>query len=644
MPVNTPQLQEATFDLGASQQQAAAATAPMASGATAQQLPQGAGFVHKSGAAAYVANSIIDGWLKGRQIAAVKNMQQAQNELGSMKNIYDDQAQRYKAAVMQGGETSNEAVQAKKDAVVAWNNYNQVRQKYVTPDSGKDGGKGKKSGGDKFKGAMGNMFGKSGVTPHLFPQLALQATKDNPPNLSLSPQELLDAQQYKQSQTATKLGEAQLDDTTLRVKMEKEKAADDEKLKAIVSKPAIDRTPAEQQWVDGHERVQHINDPMQQQMADGILKKMQAGTALNEVERNFAYSQNLIKGPQSIQYQDGLNTYVAMQQPDGSITNRVKLGKVFHEDQAAVAARSQMLMHKLLVDEYKRSSPGVSDADAEKAILIEEARNPQVMAQFIGDNPIEAAKRQQSISKALKTVWANAGGLGADTATRTAAQTVMSNFISGDPKGAASYLLFRNQVADPTGKSGWWNRQNQYAGGLTQDKLSAYQASLWNQVRQTMQEQNPGMTPTEIDLAMPEWMKSPEGTAPAGGQPSTGAPGQPLASMPQAAPSVADQAVGSISPLGAFPGEAAAVGNILTAPARGAIAAGEYLLGKPGQQGEGQVKGKDGFYGTKTKNTKEYRVRTPEKGWIKYHLTDEDADKLRSQYEVVPIEMNGPAI
>lgn len=655
MPVQTPQLEEPVFGGGiATQQSAAEATPAGPTGSTPQALPPGAGFVSKKGAGAYVANSIINGWLKGRQEASVHNMQNAQNELGTAKHAYDVIAQNYKNVAEQKGEDSPEAQKARQTAVAVWNQYNQTRAKYAFPEdqgkqgkqgSGKGGGKsGGKGKGEQFKGALGHwagqMFGKSGVQPQMFAEMAIKQAQNNPEGLDLDQQDRLGMEQMKQTKTATELGQEQLADVKTARKLREEKDADDEKMKAIVSKPAIDRTPADQQWLDGYERVQHINDPETQKYADTVMKKVEAGTQLSETERNFAYSQKLLQGPQSIQYQDGLNTFVAMQNPDGTITNRVKLGRVFHEDEAAVAARSQMMLHKLKVADFKRS--GMSDKDAEQAATLEEARNPAMVAQFIGNNPIAEAKRTEALSKALKTVYANAGGLGADKATRDAAQAVMSNFISGDPKGAGSYLLFRNQVAGPTGTTGWWNKQNTYAGGLTQDKLASQQAALWDLVRQTLHEQNRTMTPMDLDAAMPEWLKTPEGQPPAGaqqggqsgGQATTGAGNQPMAAPPPEGESLLGK-----------------VGDVLTFPARTAIKAGglgidaaKYLMSKPpAATSEAPQKGKDGYYGTKTKDTREYRVKTAD-GWVKYHMTDDDAKKAKDNgFEIQPITISSQA-
>lgn len=661
MPVQTPQLEEPVFGGGiATQQSAAEATPAGPTGSTPQALPPGAGFVSKKGAGAYVANSIINGWLKGRQEASVHNMQNAQNELGTAKHAYDVIAQNYKNVAEQKGEDSPEAQKARQTAVAVWNQYNQTRAKYAFPEdqgkqgSGKSGGKGK---GEQFKGALGHwagqMFGKSGVQPQMFAEMAIKQAQNNPEGLDLDQQDRLGMEQMKQTKTATELGQEQLADVKAARKLREEKDADDEKVKAIQMKPSLPsagdppgttyRTPAEAQWLDKWEKYQnfvaHVNDPESQKFADSVLKKVEAGTQLSDTERNFAYSQKLLQGPQSIQYQDGLNTYVAMQNPDGTIANRVKLGRVFHEDEAAVAAREQMLKHQLTVGEFKRA--GMTDKDAEQAATLEEAKNPALVAQFIGNNPIAEENNKKALNQALRTVWANAGGLNADKATKDNAQAVMSNFISGEPKTAKGYLLFRNQ-ATPTGTTGWWNKQNTYAGGLTQDKLASQQAALWDQVRQTLHEQNPTMTPMDLDAAMPEWLKTPEGQPPAGaqqggqsgGQATTGAGNQPMAAPPPEGESLLGK-----------------VGDVLTFPARTAIKAGglgidaaKYLMSKPpAATSEAPQKGKDGYYRTKTKDTREYRVKTAD-GWVKYHMTDDDAKKAKDNgFEIQPITISSQA-
>lgn len=622
MAVKTPELEEPVY---AQQQQAAGAVPPMAQGEQAQQLPPGAGFVSKGGAAAYVANSVIDGWLKGRQIAAVRNMQTAQNEISTTKHAYDVLAQNYKNIAMQKGEDSPEARQAYQTAAQNWNEYNQVRAKYAIPDKGSKPQKGSSSSttgpgkakGDGFKGALGNwagqMFGKSGVQPHMFAEAALKMAENNPEGLALDQHDRLGMEELKQAKSGTELNELQIKEAKLKLENQERENAEGKRVDAILLTPEKDRKPGDVEFIDLYHKKKHFDDPELTKMQDAVLVKMRNHEKLDPTEQNFAISQRLVEGPHSIQFNDGLTTYTAMQMPDGSITSKVKLGRVFHEDEAAVAARSQMLLHNLKVDEFVRS--GMPRKEAEQAALLEEARNPGIIAQFIGNNPIAEERNKKAVSDALRTVWNNAGGMGADSQARGAAQAVLTNFITGDPKGAKGYVLFRNQVADPASKGGWFSK-DKYAGGITKDKLTAAQAALYNEVRQTIHEQHPEMTPLDLDQAMPEWLKSPEGRPPTEGQGQAGA--QPKTEGGQGMPEPPKgNLLGGAVGLAALPGVAAkkaveGVSGLFTAPPR-----------------DMTKSGKNGAYGEMTKETKVYRVQTNDHGWVRINLTPQEAEERK---------------
>jgi len=227
MAVKTPELEEPVYQ----QQQMAAP--PMPTGQQAQPLPPQAGYVSKAGAGAYIANSVLQGWLKGREIATQRNLQKAQTELGSWDRMVREkvaQANQARQMTYQAPPTLPDgkpnpdylkakavADQAASDMTQAYNGYLAAQKKYAMPEQ-KPKGKGGKGAGAKE--AMGNWFsqafGKGATEAHIVPQMALaMAEKTGPPGYGPTPQEMewkqnLDKQRADEAAAAEKAAEQKI--------------------------------------------------------------------------------------------------------------------------------------------------------------------------------------------------------------------------------------------------------------------------------------------------------------------------------------------------------------------------------------------------------------------------------------------------
>jgi hypothetical protein len=89
---------------------------------TNNPLPQSAGFVPKSGAAAFVASNILDGYMKGREHKQQVELQKAKQKIQGVDYTYKTMAENYNNLLRTGKpETDPEVQKAKQFAMQAWN-------------------------------------------------------------------------------------------------------------------------------------------------------------------------------------------------------------------------------------------------------------------------------------------------------------------------------------------------------------------------------------------------------------------------------------------------------------------------------------------------------------------------------------------
>src|SRR5271157_4336762 len=180
MAVTTPQLEEPIYK---PQEMAAP---PMATGMQAQPLPAQAGYVSKAGAGAYIANNVLQGWLKGREINAQRNLQKAQQQIAGSDYAYQTVAQHYNDLLRAGkAENDPEVLKAKTAAQAAWDAKLQVMGKYAGADQQQPKKKGVKA---KAEGGFEKMFGQ--IQPQMIARASLNALQQaGPQGLGLTPQD-----------------------------------------------------------------------------------------------------------------------------------------------------------------------------------------------------------------------------------------------------------------------------------------------------------------------------------------------------------------------------------------------------------------------------------------------------------------------
>jgi hypothetical protein len=516
MAVETPQLNVPIY------QPKDMAQAPPASQSVVsppQVLPAQAGFVPKSGAAAFVASSILDGWMRGREHAQQQALVKAQNQVQGADYTYATMAKNYNDLLKEGKQENDpQVMKAKQAAAEAWQSKLNVMQQYAMPEGGKDGKKSKK---EKTEGIFSHIFGKSGITPEMIPEASIAILRNAPPpGLGLSPEDKRNMAQTETAQAQTGLVKTEAQAAELRLTQEVQKQADDKKMQSIVQKPEDQRTLAENDWLRGWQRVQHINDPAEKKFADSIMDKIQSGKVLNDTERNFAYSQRLLSAPQMTMHTaaNGMDQMV-MTSPDGKVLSTTNLGHHYVPDQVGPAIRLAQAQQKILYGLYNQATPEDPNESPEQRthriwglVAADQTRNPYIQASFLTQNPAQKEQDMDMVNRALRTVWTQAGGPGASKEDRDAARAQMSNFVypgdSDDPSNAGLFV-FRAQVADPSGKKGWWfgDKENEYAGGIVgEQKLRTQQAALVNQVRSVLQQQNRKLTPAQIDRMIPPWL------------------------------------------------------------------------------------------------------------------------------------------
>lgn len=604
MAVQTPQLEEPVY-------QPQMAAPPMPQGQQAQVLPAQAGFVSKAGAGAYIANNVLQGWLQGRKVKAERNLQRAQTQLAGADYAYQTVAQNYNSLLKQGkSENDPEVQKAKQAAMSAWQAKLGVMQQYAIPQQ-----PAKKTAKQKVAGGFGQIFGKSGVTPELIAQTSLQVLKSSPPpGLGLSPQDQLAMTQQKEAET-------RLGTETLALEQEKRKDAEDTAAMAIVKIPENQRTPEQKQRLEAWERVAHIKDPQSQKLADSILQDIAAGRPLTDVKRNYAYANRLLEGPQITFRTDAKGTdQMVTYSPDGKVLGTVPLGRHYEPDQVGPAMRLMNAQQRFFVNSFKQA--GMSDQNAMQAAILEQTRNPQLVSSLLGDSPLVREQQMSMVDKALRSVFAEAGGPGADPALKKKMIGEYENFvILPQQNDTTGFYAFRDQLAPgkPTGML-WWKKQG-YAGGMTPEDEAAVQANLYNRVRAEIQKQNPKLTSLEIDHILPEWLKTPAAQQPT----------QPAAQQMTAPPA---------APSG--PGVLGTLGRMATFPGSALVGGAERLFQAPPASPEAAKPGADGIWGEKKAGSELYEFETDQgvqKGW----MTPEEAGQAKQSGLKIKKANRGPA-
>lgn len=484
----------------------------------AQPLPAQAGYVSKGGAAAYVADGILQGWLKGREYRKQQELAKAQNQLSGADYTYQTMAQNYNNMLRMGKDDKDPEVQkAKAAASNAWQAKLNVMQQYAMPEEQKGGEK--KGLKQKVEGGLGHfagqMFGKAGIQPQMIPQASLAILRSSPPpGLGLTLEDKQAQAQVTASEAEAKRAAVDTKAAELKLQVETQKAGDDQKMQTIVKKQSAGTaTPEEKEWLKGWQAIQHINDPESQKLADGILKKVEAGEKLSDTERNFAYAQRILDRPQTTFRTDanGMDQVITVGQ-DGKILSTMDMGRHYEPDQVGPARRIMEMQQRMMYDLYRKA--GMSDADAWSTLALEQSKNAREVSWLVGNNPKLKEQQMTLVDKAIRAVMSESGGAGADPEKKKELLAQWSNFIVIPQDSANGLYVFRDQLAPAAVTKHWWGlapNTQAYAGGVAPEQMASVQAAFYNRVRTELQKQNPNLNQMQLDSVMPEWLKKPGG-------------------------------------------------------------------------------------------------------------------------------------
>lgn len=290
MPVKTPELEEPVYQ---PQQMAAP---PMPTGQQAQPLPPQAGYVSKAGAGAYIANSVLQGWLKGREINAQRNLQKAQSEMGYWDRTVREKVNQANQARMMtyqlpatlpDGKPNPDYLKAKavaeraaSDASHAYQGSLAAQAKYMAPAPGGEKKKGGGKGGEKGKepSIWAKITGQ--MNPQMIPQAALtlaqqSAQQGQVPGMGPTPQEM----EWRDNLARQTAADKEAEDKKAQQKVLDQNA---ENLKEAQGTDPVNRTPQQMElvaadWNAKYEAMKTVDPKKAAEMK--IQQLMDAGLA-----------------------------------------------------------------------------------------------------------------------------------------------------------------------------------------------------------------------------------------------------------------------------------------------------------------------------------------------------------------------------
>jgi hypothetical protein len=479
MAVETPELQMPVFQ---PQQMAAPPQQPTQ---PSQTLPTSAGYVSKAAAGAYVANNLLQGWLRGREYAQQANISKAKQQLSGADYTYQTMAKNYNDLLRSGKAETDPSVQQAKDAASrAWQAKLNVMQQYATPEQ--QTGQ-KKTTGQRIKGGLSKTFGKGGLTPELIPQASLAVLRQSPPpGLGLTAEDKLTQQRVEQSQLETK--EAGLRVENLQAQ------SDTRKEYTGLLKAGENITPTQKMQRDIDERILGLSTE-EQQTARDVQRKILTGQMLTDGERQFAIGKKMIEGPQTAITEDGLKQYITRYDPNtGQVLSKTLIGKKFHESAAADAIAVLHAQQQGAFSMYKKAFPDKPDEEIWKLVSADFTKNPYLTSELLGDSPQQAAKDQFAVSNAIKSVMQEFG----TGPEGQKGKAEFSNFVVPPKDNDQTGLyMFSGQVADPKSSGMLWWKKNLYAGDLSKEELVSKASAYRNRLAAQLQKQR--RTPSDIN-------------------------------------------------------------------------------------------------------------------------------------------------
>jgi hypothetical protein len=472
---------------------------------TMNQSPQMPGNYYggHAGAAAYLADKVLTGWMSGKYLGEQKQREKAANTIGTLNDAVQQSGAAYRAAVESGDPKQVEA--AGKVLQQQWDEYNAAREKYVIPE---DMG-GKKSTGEKIKGGLKKAFVPQG--PQLYAKAAIDISKQTDPRQLFGPS--------KREQQESKITDMQLSS------MEREQK-NQTQWEQIALKPDKDLTPEDKKFKEYYEYMK-FGRTKEQTVKDDLLTKVVNNGQLSDNERQLAESYGMLKpkvaSTQIRTIQDPktgspISQLVSIG-PDGKLVSTSNLpGKDYiGPNQAQLAGQVINNQVSALKNWGKKAHPDWDDkqltqwalasvtsgASAATADWFQKNQEQDVMNRAIG----AVLQKHQHYSATGGRTYDDVG------------QVLGGVFATPDNDGRYMW-----NSALPGAEKHWLGFGADTYQGHTKEELQSYENGIRAELRSELRKQNPKLSDTDIDKMMPASMFSKQ--QPGGKQGGMSAPPQ----------------------------------------------------------------------------------------------------------------------
>lgn len=446
----------------------------------------------KTGAAAFMADKVLSGWMAGTKIANERKHQKMVDEVSGAKTGLDIIGQNYRAAKESGDPTK--IAEAEKALSEAYTDYLNKAEKYAIPD---DLGK-KKGTGAKIKQGLKRGFG-GGDDPNIgLAHSSLEVLRKADPRDMFGPSK----REQQESEVAD-----------LQVKKMKQEQEGHDRWEKIAQLDQKDRKPEDQKFLDWYE-YEKFGKTKNDRMKDDLLGEVMEG-----------------KLPSSGPRHD-LAVQLGMVRPDVTSTQlRTVMGPNGQPQTQLVAVGPDGKMVG-----QPQTLPGNDYVAPNQAQLAGQVINAQVNAlakQAEKAHPDWDEKTRYQF--ALSSVTATTGGGGADWFQKNQEMDVMNRALqavvkqhthtykgeSGSPEtkyddlGGALFGMFIAPTGDgryawtpnlvPEKHEGWWGigKGPDTFGAYTKEQLQAYESQGRAELRSELRKQNPKLSDSDIDHMVP---------------------------------------------------------------------------------------------------------------------------------------------
>lgn len=475
----------------------------------------------KAGAAAYVADNVLRGWLAGTKMANERKQKAMSDEIGSAKTGVDLIGQSYRAAVESGDPKRIE--ETKKALSEAWNDYLNKAQQYSMPEEG-----GKKSTGQKIKSGLKRAL-TGGEPPHLnIAQSTFDILRKTDPTAMYGPS--------KTEQLQQRAAEAQVSGAEQQQKWAKEDHDRKQAYSDLLSEaPGGDpnKLPADkQQQFHQLESWLYPTDPLtrQKMLALDQIKNLNGQKPDDNTQRYWeslgvwrrdqpTSNIGIAVDPRTKKPRNQLT----MVYPDGTVTQKFLEGTPYiPPDQADLAGKLINTQVGTLSKWYGKVS-GLDMSKPENQRSAYEFALNAIGIPLMGGpqkSQMEMSMMDRAIGEVFKahTREYKDPSTGAPTTSHDELYNAMlGNVVTMTEDGKFVYMP---QLAPGENISHWFKPDEVKWGGLTQDQLGRQEQFFREEVRRQLKKDNPKMTDWEIDRIM--------------GKPIAKAPAQGMTSPPGA--------------------------------------------------------------------------------------------------------------